>query len=156
MPEQEGYARRRLEWRDGPLPPIPRAPFVELGIATPFSFLRGASDALELIPTAMDLGMDAIGVADRNTLAGVVRIHSNAKTAGLKPLIGCRLVVAMGDECLDFARHERKTRLTLVPSASPERSRGTVELLAYPIDREGYARLSRLLSLGQGRAIKGE
>jgi error-prone DNA polymerase len=156
MPEQEGYARRRLELREGSLPPIPKAAFVELGITTPFSFLRGASDALELIPTAMDLGMDAIGVADRNTLAGVVRIHSNAKTAGLKPLIGCRLVVEIGDECLDFARHERTSGLILVPNVSPERSRGMAELLAYPIDREGYARLSRLLSLGQGRAIKGE
>ncbi len=95
MPEQEGYARRRLEWRDEPLPPIPRAPFVELGLTTPFSFLRGASDAVELIPQAMNLGMDAIGVADRNTLAGRVRIHSNAKTAGVNPLIGCRLVVPL-------------------------------------------------------------
>ncbi|MCD0389261.1 hypothetical protein LQH03_20025, partial [Acinetobacter baumannii] len=41
--------------------------------------------------------MDAIGVADRNTLAGVVRVHSNAKTAGLRPLIGCRLVVQVGE-----------------------------------------------------------
>ena len=71
--------------------------------------------------------MDAIGIADRNTLAGVVRMHSTAKEAGLRPLIGCRL------------------DLTDAPS-----------LLAYPIDREGYGRLSRLLSLGKMRAEKGE
>ena len=70
MPEQEGYARRRLEWQGGPLPPIPKAPFVELGLTTPFSFLRGASDAVELIPQAMNLGMDAIGVADHDDLVG--------------------------------------------------------------------------------------
>jgi error-prone DNA polymerase len=165
MPEQEGYARRRLELRDGSLPPIPKAPFVELGITTPFSFLRGASDALELIPTAMDLGMDAIGVADRNTLAGAVRIHSNAKTAGLKPLIGCRLLVqstplpqAGGEGGASAPEGEGLLRLvaTSLPPAPPACGRGEVELLAYPIDREGYARLSRLLSLGQGRAIKGE
>ncbi|UUR07122.1 error-prone DNA polymerase [Sphingomonas glaciei] len=164
MPEQEGHARRRLELRDGPLPPIPRASFVELGITTPFSFLRGASDALELIPAAMDLGMDAIGVADRNTLAGVVRIHSNAKTAGLKPLIGCRLVV----DCTPSRSREgdggwqagQGLRLVTTdpPPAPPASGRGDeqVQLLAYPVNREGYARLSRLLSLGQGRAIKGE
>ena len=73
------------------------------------------------------LGMDAIGIADRNTLAGVVRMHSACKAAGLKPLIGCRL------------------DLTDAPS-----------LLAYPIDRDGYGRLSRLLSLGKMRAEKGE
>ena len=67
--------------------------------------------------------MDAIGIADRNTLAGVVRMHSACNGAGLKPLIGCRL------------------DLTDAPS-----------LLAYPVDREGYGRLSRLLSLGKMRA----
>ena len=71
--------------------------------------------------------MDAIGIADRNTLAGVVRMHSACKGAGLRPLIGCRL------------------DLTDAPS-----------LLAYPIDRDGYGRLSRLLSLGKMRAEKGE
>ncbi|GAA4030332.1 error-prone DNA polymerase [Sphingomonas rosea] len=163
MPEQEGYARRRLEREDGPLPPMPKAAFVELGIATPFSFLRGVSDALELIPTAMELGMDAMGVADRNTLAGVVRVHTNAKTAGLKPLIGCRLVIQSsplppaggaggGVVAIRPGLHEPG----LAPAPSPQGEGGDIEFLAYPRDREGYARLSRLLSLGQGRAPKGE
>jgi len=127
MPEQEGYARRRLVREGGPLPVMPKAAFVELGVTTPFSFLRGASDAIELVLRAIELGMDAIGIADRNTLAGVVRMHSACKGGGLRPLIGARLVVEGGHE-----------------------------LLAYPRDREGYARLSRLLSLGQSRADKGE
>src|SRR5215217_7463173 len=125
MPEYSGFSRKKLvlegAW------PIAPAPFVELGVTTPFSFLRGASDAIELVMAAYGLGMDAIGVADRNTLAGVVRMHSAAKGAGMRPLIGCRL------------------DLTDAPS-----------LLAYPIDRDGYGRLSRLLSLGKMRADKGE
>ena len=107
--------------------PNPQAPFVELGVTTPFSFLRGASDAIELAKRAHDLGFDAIGVADRNTLAGVVRIHSAATDVKMRPLIGCRL------DLMD------------APS-----------LLAYPIDREGYGRLSRLLSLGKMRSGKGK
>lgn len=128
MPEQEGFARLKLV-RTGDMPPAPttRAPFVELGVTSPFSFLRGASDSIELVLQALELGMDSIGIADRNTLAGVVRMHSACKGAGLKPLIGCRL------------------DLQDAPS-----------LLAYPIDREGYGRLSRLLSLGKMRAGKGE
>src|SRR3954462_10663534 len=110
-----------------PPPPVERAPYVELGVTSPFSFLRGASDAIELALRALELGMDSIGIADRNTLAGVVRMHSACRDAGLKPLIGCRL------------------DLTDAPS-----------LLAYPIDREGYGRLSQLLSLGKMRAEKGE
>jgi error-prone DNA polymerase len=127
MPEREGFARLKLV-RTGDMPPAPveRAPYVELGITSPFSFLRGASDSIELVLRALELGMDSIGIADRNTLAGVVRMHSACKGAGLKPLIGCRL------------------DLTDAPS-----------LLAYPIDREGYGRLSRLLSLGKMRAEKG-
>ena len=62
-----------------------------LGSPRPFSFLRGASDAIELVLHALELGMDSLGVADRNTLAGVVRMHSACKGAGLRPLIGCRL-----------------------------------------------------------------
>jgi error-prone DNA polymerase len=128
MPEKAGFSRTKLVRRaDMPPPPAKRSPFVELGLASPFSFLRGASDAIELVLRALELGMDAIGIADRNTLAGVVRMHSACKTAGLKPLIGCRL------------------DLTDAPS-----------LLAYPIDRDGYGRLSRLLSLGKMRAEKGE
>jgi error-prone DNA polymerase len=126
MPEKVGFARMKLV-RDGPVPEIAPAPYVELGVTSPFSFLRGASDAIELALRALELGMDCLGIADRNTLAGVVRMHSACKSAGLKPLIGCRL------------------DLTDSPS-----------LLAYPLDRGGYGRLSRLLSLGKMRAAKGD
>ncbi len=128
MPEKVGFSRLKLVRRaDTPPPPVSRASYVELGVTSPFSFLRGASDAIELVLRALELGMDSIGIADRNTLAGVVRMHSACKEAGLKPLIGCRL------------------DLSDAPS-----------LLAYPLDREGYGRLSRLLSLGKMRAQKGE
>ena len=128
MPEKVGFSRVKLVRRaDMPPPPVRQAPYVELGLTSPFSFLRGASDAIELVLRALELGMDSIGIADRNTFAGVVRMHSACKEAGLKPLIGCRL------------------DLTDAPS-----------LLAYPVDREGYGRLSRLLSLGKMRAQKGE
>ena len=140
MPENSSFSRKKLRF-DGPehLPPpgqaLPPAAFVELGVSTPFSFLRGASDAIELVLAALDLGMDSIGVADRNTLAGVVRMHSAAKGAGLRPLIGCRLDVV---------------------DAGPERSRGAPSLLAYPLNRDAYGRLSRLLSMGKMRCDKGE
>ena len=110
-----------------PPPTTTPSPYIELGISSPFSFLRGASDAIELTLTALPFGYDALGIADRNTLAGVVRMHSACTNAGIRPLIGCRL------------------DLTDAPS-----------LLAYPIDRDGYGRLSRLLSLGKMRADKGE
>src|SRR5881275_3178310 len=128
MPEKTAFSRVKLV-RTGDMPPPTAAPspYVELGVTSPFSFLRGASDPIELVVTALPLGYDAIGIADRNTLAGVVRMHSACQGAGLRPLIGCRL------------------DLTDSPS-----------LLAYPIDRDDYGRLSRLLSLGKMRSDKGE
>ncbi|GAA4710957.1 error-prone DNA polymerase [Sphingomonas lutea] len=165
MPQNDGFARRKLERDpDAPAPDIARAAYVELGVTSPFSFLRGASDAIELALTALRQGHDSLGIADRNTLAGVVRMHSACEGAGLKPLIGCRLDIE-----LELVRPERSakrvvegrpaTTLCQGPSTSSGPTgdeAGQVSLLAYPIDRDGYGRLSRLLSLGKMRAEKGE
>ncbi|MEM7663139.1 MAG: error-prone DNA polymerase [Pseudomonadota bacterium] len=101
--------------------------YAELAVTTNFSFLRGASHPAELVAQAKVLGLSAIGVADRNTLAGVVRAHTAAKEADLRLLVGSRLV----------------------PEDGPE-------ILCYPENRAAYGRLSRLLSVGKIRAEKGE
>ncbi|MFD2738254.1 error-prone DNA polymerase [Sulfitobacter aestuarii] len=125
MPEQERHKRRRLA-QDDPFHWHGPGPYVELGLASCFSFLRAASDAVDLTATANLLGYHAIGIADHNTLAGVVRVHSEAQTAKVRPLIGCRLVLMCG-----------------------------AELLAYPKDRAAYARLSTLLSKGKMADVDG-
>ena len=126
MPQQEGHKRRILS--DGnEFQHHPPAPYVEFGLASCFSFLRAASDASDLTATANLLGYDRIGIADRNTLAGVVRLHTEAKTACVKPLIGARLVLLCG-----------------------------TEFLAYPQDRAAYARLSTLLSKGKMQTADGQ
>ena len=102
--------------------------YAELQATSNFSFLRGASHPEELVFGADALGLAAIGVCDRNTMAGVVRAWTQAKTHRIRALTGCRL---------DFAD-------------------GTPSVLCYPSDREAYGRLTRLLTLGQRRAKKGE
>jgi len=104
-----------------------RAPFVELGLVSCFSFLRGASDAVDLAMTARSLGYDAIGIADANSFAGVVRIHTEARTLKLRPVIGTRIETVEG-----FA------------------------FLAYPETRTAYGRLCRLISAGRMRTLEGE
>ena len=118
--------RRRVDPAPG-LGPPPRAPFVELGLASCFSFLRGASDAVDLVTTARALGYDAIGIADANTMAGVVRIHAEAKALGLKPVIGCRIETVEG-----------------------------LVFLACPGTRAAYGRLCRLISTGRMTTLDGE
>jgi error-prone DNA polymerase len=97
-------------------------------VTTAFSFLRGASRAEELVATAAALGIAALGIADRNTVAGVVRAHDAAKQADLRILPGARL--AFRD--------------------------GTPDLVCYPGNRAAWSRLTKLLTAGKLRAPKGD
>jgi error-prone DNA polymerase len=99
--------------------------YVELQVTTNFSFRRGGSHPEELVDQAADLGYDAIGITDRNTFAGVVRAYQVAKDRNIRLIPGVRLDLLDG------------------PS-----------LLAYPTDKDAYARLSALLTLGNLRAEK--
>jgi error-prone DNA polymerase len=102
--------------------------YAELQCTSNFSFLRGASHPEELAMQAKHLGVAALAVTDRNTLAGVVRAHAAAKDAELPFIVGARLDLhAPG-----------------------------ISLLAYPTNRQAYGALCRLLSLGQRRAEKGQ
>ena len=109
--------------------------FAELAAATHFSFLRGASSPGDMVRKAVELGHHGIGIADRNTVAGVVQAHValrelKAETPDLrfKLAVGARLVFADG----------------------------TPDIIAYPATRRGWGRLTRLLTLGNRRAEKGD
>ncbi|MCK9910834.1 PHP domain-containing protein, partial [Microbacteriaceae bacterium K1510] len=83
----------------------PDAPqYAELQVTTNFSFLRGASHGDELVAQAHALGLAALAVTDRNTLAGVVRAHIEAKRLGVKLIIGARLDLQDGPSLLCLPR----------------------------------------------------
>ncbi len=107
--------------------------FAELAAATNFSFLHGASHPGDMVATALALGHSGIGIADRNTVAGVVRAHMAVRDAG-EAAADFRLVVG--------------ARLVFVD--------GTPDIIAYPTDRRAWGRLCRLLTTGNLRAKKGE
>ena len=99
--------------------------YAEIGITTNFSFLRGGSDPRAYVHQASEFGLAAIGIADHNTLAGVVRAYKELENPKVvhkpKLLIGSRLVF------ID----------------------GTPDILVYPRHREAYGRLCQLLTLGK-------
>ncbi|MGR9500104.1 error-prone DNA polymerase (plasmid) [Rhizobium leguminosarum] len=99
--------------------------YAELQVTTHFSFLRGASSAQELFETAKALGIEALGVVDRNSLAGIVRALEASRATGLRLVVGCRLDLADG-----------------------------MSVLVYPTDRAAYSRLTRLITLGKSRGGK--
>ena len=107
--------------------------FAEFAAMTNFSFLRGASHPEEMVARAAELGLAGIGIADRNTLAGVVRAHV-------------------------FARENAGTMgaTRVVPGARLAFDDGAPDVLAYPKDRAAYGRLCRILTAGNLRAPKGE
>ena len=65
--------------------------YIELQCTSHFSFLRGASSCDELFVQAAKLGIEALAIVDRNSLAGIVRAHEAAKAAGCRLIVGCRL-----------------------------------------------------------------
>jgi error-prone DNA polymerase len=99
--------------------------YAEIGITTNFSFLRGGSHPQDYVHQASELRLPVIGIADHNTLAGVVRAYKELGNPEVrykpKLLIGSRLVF-MDD---------------------------TPDILVYPRDREAYGRLCRLLTRGK-------
>jgi error-prone DNA polymerase len=99
--------------------------YAELAVTTNFSFLRGASHPQEMVETADDLGLTAIGITDRNSFAGVVRAYAEARKRNIKLIVGTRLVTIDG-----------------------------FEVLTYPTDREAYGRLCRLLTSSNQKAKK--
>ena len=92
MPEIGDRHPTRTIQGDGSTP-NPLTDYIERGVVTCFSFLRGAFDVVDLAATANALGFDKIGCADLNTMAGVVRLHTQARKAQIKPLIGCCLLL---------------------------------------------------------------
>ncbi|RWK60005.1 MAG: PHP domain-containing protein, partial [Mesorhizobium sp.] len=65
--------------------------YAELQVTSHFSFLRGASSCDDLFAQAAALGIEALAVVDRNSLAGIVRAHQAAKDTGIRLIVGCRL-----------------------------------------------------------------
>ncbi|MEZ5885246.1 MAG: error-prone DNA polymerase [Paracoccaceae bacterium] len=151
-------------------------PYAELCVTSNFTFLTGASHPEELVSRAAELGLSAIAITDRNSVAGVVRAFSalkelarlrdEARTAAAEagPIIRSQRVTdhssrqtvphftgqtdapAMSDAPLP--KLIAGARLVLTDSA--------VEWLALPTDLAAWSRLTRLLSIGKRRTAKGE
>ncbi len=103
-----------------------RPRYAELCCKSNFSFLRGASHPEELAKTAASLGYAALAVTDRNTLAGVVRMHCAAKACELKLIVGAEMT----------------------PVDAPP-------VTLYATDRGAYGRLCRIITQGRLREKKG-
>ncbi len=101
--------------------------YTELQVTTNFSFLRGTSHPEEMVQQSVALGYREIAITDRNSFAGIVRAHTEAKKQGTRIIPGCYLHILDGSD-----------------------------LLVYPMNLNGYSSICELLSAGNLRAEKGD
>jgi error-prone DNA polymerase len=102
-------------------------PFAELAARSHYSFLEGSASPRTLVATAAALGIEALGLCDRNGLYGAVGFMEAARTAGIHAIIGVDLDLDGGDRLRLIARH-----------------------------RGGYRQLSRAISAAQLAGVKGQ
>ena len=127
--------------------------FFEIGARSNFSFLEGASKPEEMVVQAAILRLSGLGIADRNSVAGVVRAH-----AQIKALREEHAKTVQENLTLCEKGEEQKQLLKAVPFQPGARlvfSDGAPDILAYPQTRKGWGHLCRLLSAGNLRAQKG-
>ncbi len=106
--------------------------YAELQVTSNYSFLRGASHPHELFGQAKELGIAALGITDRNSVAGIVQAWESAKKTGVQLIAGCRL--------------DLRPEAPGMPGPA---------LLAFPMDRPAWSGLCGLLTLGRSRAGRG-
>lgn len=119
--------------------PMKNIPFIELGCRSNFSFLKGASHAHELVSQGKQIGLSAIGIADNNTLAGIVRAYSAERIQNFKTYLGSRVTLYKTPEGNGFTLLELPFKLIL-----------------YPSSLTSYNNLSNLLTDGKLRSSSGD
>ncbi len=139
--------------------------YAELCVTTNFTFLTGASHPEELVTRAAELGLKAIAITDRNSLAGVVRGWSALKELRREAegAVQIRSQHRLDSSSRQEVGHVQPIDKPDVP-ALPKLIVGcrlvlrdsAVHWLALPRDRAAYQRLTRLLTLGKRRAEKGD
>jgi error-prone DNA polymerase len=138
-------------------------PYAELHCVSNFSFLRGASRPEELVDRARVQGYAALAITDECSLAGVVRAHLQAKSAGLPLLVGAEFGLhgLFGHADAPVGPPLRATPQpdgrTLSTRAAPRDARSPpARLVLIARDRDGYGNLSALITRARMRAGKGE
>ena len=132
--------------------------YAELGCTSSYSFLRGASPPSDYIAEGMSLGLKAIGIADHNTVSGVVRAWKALRDApdDARSALSKAKQRANKPQALTEAEDEAcKTNLRFLAGSRLVFSDGAPDILAYPATRTGWGNLTRLLTVGNMRAAKG-
>ena len=108
--------------------------FVHLHNHSDYSLLDGAQTVQTLVNTVDDLGMDSVALTEHGNMFSVIPYYKSAKSAGIKPIIGCETYVAMG------SRFDKKPR--------SDGGWGNNHLVLLAKDYTGYQNLMKLVTHG--------
>ena len=103
--------------------------FTHLHVHTEHSLLDGLSRIEPLVRRTKELGMESLAITDHGVLYGAIDFYRVARTAEVKPIIGCEMYVATG------TRHSR---------SKDEKSPYHLTVLAKNL--RGYANLVKLVT----------
>lgn len=128
--------------------------YVPLRVKSHYSFLEGASSPEELVDRAADLGLHALGLADRDGVYGIVRAHVRAKERGVRFVPGAELTVfaplAPGEIARGRARADRAGESSGVMGEQVAGSSGALEPRGAPERRGAAARQRPLVPAQDG------
>ena len=108
--------------------------FVHLHNHSDYSLLDGAQTVQTLVNTVDDLGMDSVALTEHGNMFSVIPYYKSAKSAGIKPIIGCETYVAVG------SRFDKKPR--------SDGGWGNNHLVLLAKDYTGYQNLMKLVTHG--------
>jgi DNA polymerase-3 subunit alpha len=108
--------------------------FVHLHTHTEYSLLDGAIRIEELIAAAKEWGMGAAAVTDHGNMFGAVELYLKAKEAGIRPLIGSEIYVAIE------GRHVKRAARGNIDGAN--------HLVLLAMNDQGYRNLMKIVSIG--------
>ena len=107
-------------------------PFVHLHSHTEYSLQDGISRLPQMVARAKELNMPALAITDHGNMCGAIYFYKEAKSAGIKPIIGCEVYVTTGSRFdKDASRQERLKHLILLAETM-----------------EGYQNLTKIVSRG--------
>lgn len=132
--------------------------YAEPACTSSYSFLRGASPPSDYVAEGIRLGLTAIGIADRNSVSGVVRAWKALRDApdeARSALLAAKRDAGEPEKLTASEDAACETHIRFLAGSRLVFSDGTPDIIAYPATRQGWGNLTRLLTVGNMRATKG-
>ncbi len=77
--------------------------FIHLHLHSEYSLLDGAAAIKKAVQRAVEMNMTSLAITDHGSMYGVIEFYNEAKSKGIKPIIGCEVYTAPGSRFEKYA-----------------------------------------------------